>query len=81
MKQSDINLYFDTTSKGYGRMKKEYCVVQYVNDQFDGVISGLGRNKGKLEAMHTRRTANKYAKQLNQENTIECVVFKVETDH
>ena len=62
-------------------MKKEYYVVRYVNDQFDGVISGLGRNKGKWEAMHTKRTANKYTKQLNKENNTEGVVYKVETDH
>lgn len=62
-------------------MKKEYYVVRYVNDQFDGVISGLGRNRGKWEAMHTRRTANKYARQLNQENTIAGISYKVETDH
>lgn len=62
-------------------MNKEYCVVQYINNKFVAVISGLGRNKGKWEAMHTRRTANKYAKQLNQENTTEGVVYKVETDH
>lgn len=33
-------------------MKKEYYVVQYINGQFTSVISGLGRNKGKWEAMH-----------------------------
>ena len=62
-------------------MKKEYYVVQYNNGQFDSVISGLGRNRGKWEAMHTERTANKYAKQLNQENTIAGISYKVETDH
>ena len=62
-------------------MKKEYYVVQYNNGQFDSVISGLGRNKGKWEAMHTKRTADKYAKQLNKENNTEGVVYKVETDH
>lgn len=62
-------------------MNNSFYVVQYVKDQFAGVISGLGRNKGKWDAMHTKRTAAKYAKQLNQENTIEGVVYKVETDH
>ena len=62
-------------------MNKDYYIVKYVNDQFAGVISGLGRNKGKWEAMHTKRTANKYARQLNQENTIAGISYKVETDH
>lgn len=62
-------------------MNNSFYVVQYVNDQFAGVIAGLGRNKGKWDAMHTKRTASKYARQLNQENTIEGVVYKVETDH
>ena len=62
-------------------MNNTFYVVQYVNGQFVGVISGLGRNKGKWEASHSRHTANKYAKQLNKENTAECVIYKVETDH
>ena len=62
-------------------MNNHFYVVQYVNGQFISVISGLGRNKGRWEASHSRRTANKYAKQLNKENTAECVIYKVATDH
>ena len=62
-------------------MKKEYYIVQYINNKFAGVISGLGRNKGSWEAMHTKRTADKYAKRLNEEDVEECVIYKVETDH
>ena len=62
-------------------MSDSFYVVQYVNGQFISVISGLGRNKGKWEASQSRRKANKYAKQLNKENTAEYVIYKVETDH
>ena len=55
-------------------MNNHFYVVQYVNGQFISVISGLGRNKGRWEASHSRRTANKYAKQLNKENTAECII-------
>jgi hypothetical protein len=39
-----------------------YCVVRYTLDgKFDGVISGMGRNKGTWDSTHGRRTAQRHA--------------------
>lgn len=46
---------------------KRYHVVQYRNDVFDSVISGMGRNRGTLDAEHSRRAAQRHTAALRAE--------------
>jgi len=45
----------------------KYSVVQYThNGTRMWAMSGMGRNKGTWGYLHSRRTAKKYAKELNK---------------
>ena len=43
-------------------------VVQYRNNKFDAVMSGMGRNRGTLDSAHTQRTAQRHAQELRNES-------------
>ena len=44
-----------------------YHVVQYRRGAFDAVVSGMGRNRGTLDAAHSRRAAQRHAAALRRE--------------
>ena len=47
---------------------QSYVVVKYSKSgKFVGVIAGMGRNRGRWDATHSKRTAQKYARQLREE--------------
>lgn len=48
-------------------MKTQFVVVQKREGKFDCVLSGMGRNKGTLDATHSRRSAQRHAQQLRKE--------------
>lgn len=55
-----------------------YQVVRYTKvGKFDAVISGMGRNRGKIEYNHSLRTAKKYAALLRKEDP--SFDYRVET--
>ena len=56
-----------------------YYIVKYgkESDHCYGTVAGLGRNKNTWDANHSKRTAIKYAKQLNNESL--GFTYKVET--
>jgi hypothetical protein len=56
---------------------KNWVVVEYRDGKFYAVVSGLGTNAGTLDAGHTRRTAQRWARKLNG-HKIPGVKFKVE---
>lgn len=58
---------------------RDYFVVMYRKDtgKIVGTVAGLGRNKNTWDSHHSRRTATKYARQLNAENPL--YTYKVET--
>lgn len=45
----------------------EYCVVQYRKGKLDAVMSGMGKNRGTLDAGHSRRAAQRHAAELRRE--------------
>lgn len=47
--------------------QSDFVVVQYRNGAFDCVLSGMGRNRGTLDATHSRRSAQRHAQQLRLE--------------
>ncbi len=48
---------------------KEYTIAGYdENNNFTGCIAGLGHNKGKWDSLHSRRTAQRHAKRLREQN-------------
>lgn len=58
---------------------KDYEVVKYTLDgKRISSISGLGRNKGTWDSNHSKRTAQKYRKDIQKEDSkhiykVECV--------
>lgn len=54
-----------------------YYVVRYVNDVPESVMAGLGRNRRTWDTNHSRRTAQRHARQLRTEQPE--FTFKVET--
>ena len=56
---------------------RDYHVVEYTpRGAFVAVISGMGRNRGKIESAHSLRTAQRQAATLRKENP--KMVYKVE---
>lgn len=45
----------------------QWHVVQYRHGVFDGVMSGMGKNRGTLDSDHSRRSAQRHAKALRAE--------------
>ena len=46
---------------------QEWQVCQYVNGEFVGIVSGMGRNAGTLgSAAKSKRTAQRWAKQCRE---------------
>ena len=56
-----------------------YYIVKYGKESGHcyGTVAGLGRNKNTWDANHSKRTAMKYAKQLNKKSIV--FIYKVET--
>lgn len=55
---------------------QEYHVCKYVNGEFMGVVSGMGRNKGTWNAnASSQRTAQRWAKLCRQDDpkSLYCV--------
>ena len=48
-------------------MCDKYCVVQKRNGIFDGVLSGMGKNKNTLDSGHSRSSAYFHKKELEKE--------------
>lgn len=49
-------------------MEQEYHVCKYAHTgEFLGVVSGMGRNRGTWDATHGRRTVQRHAALLRQE--------------
>jgi hypothetical protein len=57
---------------------KNYYVICFDNQNFKGIISGMGRNKGTWDYHHSRSVAYKHCKGLN--NKKDGFVYKVEKD-
>ena len=59
---------------------KEYIVVQYRHGKFDGVLSGMGKNKNTLDTTHSRSAAYFHKKELEKENwrKVSGLTYKVE---
>jgi hypothetical protein len=59
---------------------KQYEVIQYRNGQWDAIMSGMGKNRGKLESQHSRRAAQRHAAALRAEpwRAIAGLSYKVE---
>ena len=62
-------------------MKTSFCVVQYRHGKFDCVLSGMGKNRGTLDADHSRRSAQRHAKSLRAEpwRAIAGLSYRVES--
>jgi hypothetical protein len=45
----------------------KFCVVQYRYGKFDGVLSGMGKNKNTLDSTHSRSSAYYHKKELEKE--------------
>lgn len=58
-----------------------YHVAQYRHGKFDGVMSGMGKNRGTLDAEHSRRAAQRHAQALRAEpwRAQAGLTYKVET--
>ena len=56
-----------------------YQVAQYRNGIFDGVLSGLGKNRGTWDSTHGRSCAYRHAKDLASEQwrKISGLTYKV----
>lgn len=53
-----------------------YQIIEYSKSgDFVAIISGCGKHRGTWESLHSKRTATKYAKQLQAENSEK--VYKV----
>jgi putative IMPACT (imprinted ancient) family translation regulator len=62
-----------------------YCVVQYRHGKFDGIMSGMGKNRGTLDSDHSRRSAQRHARMLRMDNVNEWrtragLSYRVETE-
>ena len=44
-----------------------YQVVQYRNGKVDAVMSGMGKNRGTLDSMHSRSAAYRHAASMRKE--------------
>lgn len=58
-----------------------YYVAMYLKEtgKFLGTVAGLGRNRNTWDANHSKRTANKYARLLNRDNSLNNrYIYKVE---
>jgi len=44
-----------------------YHVVQYRHGTFDAIVSGMGRHRGTWDSDHSRRAAQRHARQLRAE--------------
>jgi hypothetical protein len=56
----------------------KYVVVRYKNNNFNGVLAGIGRkNKNSWDSNLCRSSAYRYAKKFNSEN--DGYTYKVET--
>ena len=60
-----------------------YCVVQYRHGKFDGIMSGMGKNRGTLDSDHSRRSAYRHAAALRAESwrTRAGLSYRVETEN
>jgi len=56
---------------------ESYCVVAYGGMQFVGVIAGMGSNRGTWDSSHSRRTAQRHARNLRRERPDQS--FRVES--
>lgn len=45
-----------------------YVVQRTLDGKFIGCVSGLGRNRNKLDASHTKATAERHARRLRKED-------------
>ena len=60
-------------------MPDRYCVAQFKGAKRVATISGLGRNHGKWESEHSKRTAEKYAREMNAAR--DGYTYKVESNY
>lgn len=47
-------------------VEHDHYVAEYVHGVRSATLSGLGRNKGTQDATHSKRTAQKYAREMNK---------------
>ena len=55
-----------------------YNVVEYKNGDWNAVVSGLGKNRGTWDSAHSRSSAYRLAKQLNEVEKDDTLLYKVE---
>ena len=57
---------------------QEWQVCQYINGEFIGIVSGMGRNAGTLDSTaRSKRTAQRWAKQCRRDDPKST--YRVET--
>ena len=56
-----------------------YAVYKYVSGVRHGAVSGMGRNKGTWGYMHSKKTAQKWAKRCQETEESSYVEYKVES--
>lgn len=57
----------------------DFYVVAYRGDKYYATISGLGCNRGTLDASHSKRAAQKHASRLAVSDKWKGFTFKVES--
>jgi hypothetical protein len=51
---------------------KSYQVGQYRHGIFEAIVSGMGKNRGKLDSTHSRTAAYRHARALRSEQWRAC---------